>query len=180
MAFTAGVMSACAESETTGSLPDASSKPRADGHRHRPTVAVYAEIDRCGKQFGPCRPRDFQTDSPNGFAPLRAVGSGSPITPSPSKCGHPAWGFAGFDEYTPTQLAAWNDALIQVPAAVRLNRALVSRAGGDEDLPGGRSPDTPSPGDSYRRAPPPPAAVRAAGERGLPGAESDRLGAVVP
>ena len=114
MAFTAGVMSACAESETTGSLPECI----LDNHGLTDTVtaqqsAVYAEIDSLWQQFDHAVPVDFQTDSPNGFDLCEAVGIGIAHHAQSIEVWPPGVGFAGFDEYTPTQLAAWNDALIQ-------------------------------------------------------------------
>jgi hypothetical protein len=111
-AFTDQVMTQCAESETTGALPECI----LDNHGLTDTVTtqqtpVYGEIDTLWQQYDGNVPVDFQTDSPNGFNLCEAVGIGVSYHAQSIEIWPPGVGFPGFDEYTPAQLTAWDQAL---------------------------------------------------------------------
>ena len=110
---TAGIMSACAVSELTGALPVCI----LDNHGLTDTVTaqqspVYDEIDSLWQQFGHDVPVDFQTISPNGFDLCQAVGVAIAHHAQSVEIWPPGTGYAGFDQYAPAQLAAWDASLV--------------------------------------------------------------------
>ncbi len=112
-AFTAEVMTSCAQSEITGQLPECI----LDNHGLTDSVTtqqafVYGEIDTLWQQFDQAVPVDFQTDSPNGFNLCDAVGIGVAHHAQSIEVWPPATGEQGFDAYTPAQLTSWDDSLI--------------------------------------------------------------------
>ncbi|MGH9081264.1 MAG: hypothetical protein ACRDYE_14535, partial [Acidimicrobiales bacterium] len=110
----ASMMSACAASEITGQLPICI----VDNHGLTDTViprqsGLYAEIDTLWQQFGHLVPVDFQTISPNGFNLCQAIDVGVTYHAQSIEVWPAGTGFAGFTQYTPAQMAAWDDAVVQ-------------------------------------------------------------------
>jgi hypothetical protein len=72
---------------------------------------LYAVIDSLWQDDGHDVPVDFQTVSPSGFDLSGAVGVAVAHHQS-IEIWPPGPGYAGFEQYSPTQLTAWDAALV--------------------------------------------------------------------
>jgi hypothetical protein len=111
---TQAVMEQCAASGTAGTAPLCI----LDNHGLTDTVtarqtAVYSEIDTLWQQYDHLVPVDFQTVAPGGFDLCAAIGVAVAEHARSVEVWPPGAGSSGFHAYAPSQLSAWDQALVR-------------------------------------------------------------------
>jgi len=106
------VVSQCAQTVVTGELPLCI----LDNHGLTDSVttqqaSLYASISAAWQLYDGAVPVDFQTIGPNGFNLCTAIGIAVGHHAQSVEVWPPGPRYSGFDEYTPAQLTAWNQAL---------------------------------------------------------------------